>query len=62
MELIILIVCAVFAFVFQPLVDRIIRKKIHSKGLAIVLSLLIYWVIFMALNGIAALLGFNISD
>jgi len=62
MELVIIIVCAIFAFVFQPFVDRIIKKKIHSKWLAITLRIVIYWVIFMALYGIAALLGFNILD
>ena len=62
MELIILIVCAVFAFIFQPFVDRIIRKKIQSKWLAIILKLVIYWIIFIALYGIATLMGFNITD
>lgn len=62
MELIILIVCAVFAFIFQPLVDIIIKKRIQSKWLAIILKLVIYWIIFIALYGIATLMGFNITD
>lgn len=62
MQLVIIIVCAIFAFIFQPFVDRTIKKKVHSKWPAITLQIVIYWIVFMALYGIAALLGFKISD
>lgn len=62
MELAIIIICAIFAFVFQPLVDRIIKEKISRKWVAITLRLFFYWIIFMFLYGIAALLGFKITD
>ncbi len=60
--LVIIIVCFIFAFVFQPWVDKIIKKKFSSKWTIMTLQLVIYWVIFMILYGIAALLGFDISD
>lgn len=59
MEPVIFIVCAIFAFIFKPFVDRIIRKKVSTKWQAIALTLFIYWIIFLALYGIAALLGFS---
>jgi len=60
--MVIFIVCAILAFVFQPFVDRIIRKKVPSKWLATTLELIICWIIFISLYGIAALLGFKIAD
>lgn len=62
MQLVIIIVCAIFAFIFQPFVDRTIKKKVHSKWPAIIMQVVIYWIVFMVLYGIAALLGFKISD
>ncbi len=59
MWLVIIVVCIIFGFACQP-VDRIIKKKVSSKWLAITLQLVIYWIILMALYGLAALLGFNI--
>lgn len=61
MWIVILVVCTIFAFISLP-VDKIIKKKVHSKWLAVILQLFIYWIIFMALYGIAALLGFNIYE
>lgn len=59
---VIIIVCAIFAFICQPLVDKTIKKHVSSKWVATLLQLVIYWIIFMALYGIAALLGFNVAD
>ena len=59
MWIVILIVCVIFGFVCQP-VDRIVKKKVSSKWLAIILQIVINWIIFMVLSGIAAILGFNI--
>lgn len=61
MEIAIIVVCAIFAFVCQPFVDRIIRKKVPSRWPATILRLVIYWIIFMALYAIAACMGFDIS-
>lgn len=58
---VILVVCLIFGFVSQP-VDRVIKKKVSSKWLAIIVRLVAYWVIFVALYGIAALLEFSIWD
>ncbi len=57
----IIIVCVVFVFVSQP-VDRMIKKNVKSKWRATALQLFTYWIIFMALYGIAALLGFKIWE
>jgi predicted Na+-dependent transporter len=59
MWLVIIIVCIVFGFVCQP-VDRMIKKNVSSKWLAIILQFVANLVILMALYGIAALFGFNI--
>ncbi len=59
MWLVIFIVCIIFGFISQP-VGKIIKKKVTSKWLAIILQFIIYWVILMALYGIADLMGFNI--
>lgn len=59
MWIVILVVCIVFGFISQP-VDTAIKKKVSSKWLAIILDLAAYWIILMALYGVAALLGFNI--
>lgn len=59
MWLIIVIVCLIAGFVSEPL-DRVIRKKVSSKWLSIVLQLVVNFIILMALYGIAALLGFDI--
>lgn len=56
---VILIVCVIFGFISQP-VDRTIKRKVSSKWLAIILRFVVYWIIFMALYSIAALLGFSI--
>lgn len=56
--IVIIIVCAIFGFVSQP-VDRFIKKRVSSKWQAIILQIVVYWIIFMALYGIAALLGFE---
>lgn len=55
--LVIVIVCIVFVFVSQP-VDRMIKKNVSSKWLAVMLQFVAYFIIFMVLYGIAALLGF----
>lgn len=59
MWIVILVVCIIFGFISQP-VGKTIKKRVSSKWLAIILELVVYWVILMALYGIAALLGFNI--
>ena len=56
---VIIIVCIIFGIISQP-VDRIIKKRVSSKGLSISLEFVVYFIIFMALYGIALLLGFNI--
>ncbi len=61
MWIVILVVCVIFGLIIQP-VDKIINKRVSSKWLAVILQLIIYWIIFMALYGIAALLGFNIWE
>lgn len=53
----ILIVCVIFGFLSNP-VDRFISKKVSSKWLSVILRIFVYWAIFTALYGIAALLGF----
>lgn len=57
----IVVVCIIFVFVSQP-VDRFLKKKVLSKWLLVIARLLSYWVIFMILYGIAALLGFKIWE
>ena len=59
MWLAILIVCIIFGFISQP-VDRFVKKRVSSKWLSVILRFFLYWIILMALYGIAALLGFNI--
>jgi hypothetical protein len=59
MWLVIIIVCIIFGFIIQP-VDRIIKKNVSSKWLAIILQLVASFIILMALYGIAILFGFNI--
>ena len=59
MWLAILIVCIIFGFINQP-VDRIVKKRVSSKWLSVILRLFVYCIILMVLYGIAALLGFNI--
>ena len=61
MWIVILIVCVVFGFIAQP-VAKVIKKKVSSKWLAVILELVVYWIILMALYGIAALFGFNIWE
>ena len=53
----ILIVCVIFGFLSNP-VDRFFSKKVSSKWLSVILRIFVYWAIFTALYGIAALLGF----
>ena len=60
MWILIIIICVIFGILSQP-VDRIIKKIVSSKWLAILLQIVIYWIIFMVLYGIAAMFGFNIS-
>ncbi len=59
--LIILVVCLVFGVVSQP-VDRIIKRKVTSRWLVIILRFVAYWIILVALYEIAALLGFSLWD
>lgn len=61
MWIVILIVCVIFGFISQP-VGRVIKKKVSSKWLAVFLEIVVYWLILMALYGVAALLGFNIWE
>lgn len=61
MWIVILIVCVIFGFISQP-VGRVIKKKVSSKWLAIILEIVVYWLILMALYGVAALLDFNIWE
>ena len=56
---IIIIVCIIFGIISQP-IDRIIKNRVSSKGLSISLELVIYFIIFMAIYGIALLFGFNL--
>ncbi len=58
MWLLIIIVCIIFGFACQP-VDRLIKKKVSTRWLAVIVQLIAYWVILMALYGLAALLGFE---
>ncbi len=58
MWLVIIIVCIIFGFACQP-VDRLIKKKVSTRWLAVIVQLIAYWVILMALYGLAALLGFE---
>ena len=55
--LVIIIVCIIFGFISYP-VDRFIKKRVSSKWQAVILQIVTYWIIFTALYGIAALLGF----
>lgn len=55
--IVIIAVCVVFGLVSQP-VDRMIKKNVSAKWLSVILRFVAYLVIFMALYGIAALLGF----
>jgi hypothetical protein len=57
--IIIIIACLIVGFIVKP-VDRLIEKKVSSKWLAYLLQILAYFIIFLALYGIAILLGFNI--
>ena len=59
--LIILVVCLVFGIVSQP-VDRLIKRKVPSKWMALGLRFVAYWIILVALYEIAALLGFSLWD
>ncbi len=59
MWVVIILVCAVFGLVSQP-VNKYIKKKVSSKWLAFVITFFVYWVILMGLYGIAALLGYDI--
>ena len=61
MWLAILIVCIVFGFISQP-VDKIVKKRVPSKWLSVIVRLFVYWIILMGLYGIATLLGFNIWE
>ena len=54
---VIIIVCIIFGIISQP-IDRIIKNRIPSKGLSISLEFVIYFIIFMAIYGIALLFGF----
>ncbi len=58
MWLVIIIVCIIFGFACQP-VDRLIKKKVSTRWLAVIVQLIAYWVILMAQYGLAALLGFE---
>ena len=61
MWLAILIDCIIIGFICQP-VDRLVKKRVSSKWLSVILRILVYWIILMVLNIIVALLGFNILD
>ncbi len=61
MWIVILIICVIFGFIAQP-VGRVIKKNVTSKWLAVILEFVVYWIILMALYGIAALFGFNIWE
>ena len=61
MWIVIIIVCVIFGFICQP-VGRIVKNRVHSKWLAIILQFVINWIILMILYGIAALIGFNIWE
>lgn len=56
---IIIIVCIISGFAVQP-VDRIIRKKVSSKWLALTLRFVASFIIILGLYWIADLLGFSI--
>ena len=59
--LVIIIVCVIFGFISKP-VDRIIKKNVSSKWLTVILQLVVYFIIFIILYGIAALFGFDIWE
>ena len=61
MWIVIIIVCVIFGFISQP-VDRIVKNRVPSKWLAIILQFIINWIILMVLYGIAALIGFSIWE
>ena len=61
MWIVIIIVCVIFGFISQP-VDRIVKNRVPSKWLAIILQFVINWIILMILYGIAALIGFSIWE
>ena len=61
MWIVIIIVCVIFGFISQP-VDRIVKNRVPSKWLAIILQFVINWIILMVLYGIAALIGFSIWE
>lgn len=56
---VIIIVCIIFGITSQS-IDRIVKNRVPSKGLAISLEFVIYFIIFMAIYGIALILGFNL--
>ncbi len=56
---VIIVVCVTCGFVCQP-VDRLINKKVSSKWLSVLAEFVVYFIIFMALYGIADLLGFSL--
>ncbi len=56
---VIIIVCIIFGFICQP-VNRVIKKNVANKWLAVILEIAVYMVILLALYGIAALCGYNI--
>jgi hypothetical protein len=59
--IVIIIVCLIAEFLVQP-VDRLIEKKVTSKGLAYILQILALFIILVALYGIAILFGINIPE
>ena len=59
MWIVIIIVCIISGFISQP-VNRIVKNRVPYKWLSIILEFVIYWIIFMVIYGIAALIGFNI--
>ena len=61
MWIVIIIVCVIFGFISQP-VGRIVKNRVPSKWLAIILQFVINWIILMILYGIAALIGFSIWE
>ena len=58
MEIVIVVVCLVFSIISIP-VNKVIRSRVPSKWRTIT-QIVVYWLIFILLYALAALLGYPI--
>ena len=58
MEIVIFVVCLVFCVISIPF-NKMIKRRVPSKWQTIT-QLFVYWILFMLLYWIAALLGFPV--